>query len=70
MHENQLYSNPEQNISYNRKQNVVPLDFGVIFGIEKYVYLILTNNKQSPDGGHSNSELRALSALSAVAQLP
>ena len=46
------------------------LDFGVIFGIEKYVYLILTNNKLSPDGDHLKSELRALSALSAVAQLP
>ena len=44
-----------------------PLYFGVIFGIEKSVYLILTNNKLSPDGDHSNSELRALST---VAQSP
>ena len=42
----------------------------VIFGIEKYVYLILADNELSPDGDNSNSELRALSALSAGAQSP
>ena len=38
------------------------------FGIEKSVYLVQTDNELSPGGDHSNSELRALSALSAVAQ--
>ena len=40
------------------------------FGIEKSVYLVLTDNELSPRGDYSNSELRALSALSAVVQLP
>ena len=47
-----------------------PLDFGVIFGIEKSFYLILTKNKLSPDGDHSKSELCELIALSVVAQSP
>ena len=41
-----------------------------IFSIEQSVYLVLTDNELSPGGDHSNSELPALSALSAVAQLP
>ena len=43
-------------------------ELGVIFGIETSVYLVLTYNDLSPGGDHSNSELCALSALSAVAQ--
>ena len=53
-----------------KKKNWSEQELGVIFGIKKSVYLVLTDNELSPGGDHLNSELRALSALSAVAQLP